>query len=246
MADFSLVLAKRIGPLFLVPLLCTFGTPLYGRGITVPTGDDTTSTILPGSKGISRSISLVKEKYQGDTLTVGNYLIAYARTGTDVRGIRQLALNEDSVLAEIAHGMGRLGLKLGPPPAKANILDPGIVLVDRKNWSKRVETNVLEHVAKTTPLKGKLNLIPTIIYRVDYTVGFFYGPGPVNVSYFITLVVFIFNDKKELVYRDGSVIRARSKAIPEWEDALAFPIQKRVTRGDFEEMIRLAMLKYVE
>jgi hypothetical protein len=216
----------------------------FSCGVPIPT--DRTSVYAARETGFHRFSPVLAEKYQGDIITVSNYLIANARTGSYFSGIKSLDINEDSVFSEIINEIHTLDMKIDISNKRTNILDPDIIFVDKHSWNKRIENNVFKFVSEIDKMEGKLNLIPTIIYRLDHDASSFNGPGDVKVRYSIFFIVFIFNERKELVLKDGSGIRAKSESIEHWEEALAFPIEARVTEAHFEEMIREALRDYLE
>ncbi|MCC5929442.1 MAG: hypothetical protein JJU28_09375 [Cyclobacteriaceae bacterium] len=68
----------------------------------------------------------------------------------------------------------------------------------------------------------------------------------VYIDYYVFCIVYVFNDKMELIYKDQSGVNAKPESIWEWEDALTFPIEERITEEHFEEMIREALRDYIE
>lgn len=228
---------KKICTLILVSIVLSCGVP-------IPT--DRTSVFAARDTGFHRFRPVMTEKYKGNTLSVSNYLIAHARTGSNLSGIQSMVVNEDSVFSEIINGINKLGLKINISNNRSNILDPNIIFVDKHSWNKRIENNVFKFISEIEIMEGKLNLIPAIVYRLDHDASSFNGPGDVKVRYSISFIAFIFNERKELILKDGSGINAKSESIWEWEEALAFPIEERVTKEHFEEMIREALREYIE
>lgn len=215
----------------------------FSCGVPLPT--DRTVVYASRDVGYYKFKPVLKEKYKGDTLTVSNYLIANVRTGSYFRGIKSMEIDEDSVLSKILDGMGKLNLTINQSDNLYNIFNFDIVSQDKHSWNRSIENNVLDFISEVNKMEGKLNLIPSILYKIDHDASSFNGPGDVNVRYSVFFMVVIFNDKKELIFKDGSGIGVKSESIWHWEEALAFPIEKRVTEAHFEEMILEALREYI-
>ncbi len=217
---------------------------VFSCGIPLPT--DKTVVYASRDVGYYRFKPVKKEKYSGDTLIISNYLIANTLTSSRFRGNKLREVQEDSVLNLIANGMIKTNINLKINSENRNILRPEIILEDKHNWTKRIENNVFEFASEMDKEQGKLYIIPAILFRQIHNARSFNGPGAVNIDYFVFCIVFVFNDEMELIYKDQSGINAKSESIWHWEEALAFPIEDRVTKEHFEEMIREALRDYID
>ncbi|WP_194774303.1 hypothetical protein [Pararhodonellum marinum] len=142
--------------------------------------------------------------------------------------------------------MKKANINVNTNAENTNILIPEIILREKYDWTKRVENNVFEFLSKMDKMEGTLNVIPAILYRTIHSAGSFNGPGEILIRYHVFFTIYIFNDKMELVYKYQAGIRAKSESIWHWEEALAFPIEDRVTEAHFEEMIREVLREYIE
>ncbi|WP_194774304.1 hypothetical protein [Pararhodonellum marinum] len=229
----------RLNQLFLLIL----ASMIFSCGVPLPT--DRTVVYASRDVGYYKFNPVKKEKYSGDTLIISNYLIAKTWTSSRFRGNKMREVQEDSILNLIANGMIKANINFKINPENKNIVRPEIILEDKHNWTKRIENNIFEFASEMDKEEGKHYIIPAILFRLIHNARSFNGPGAVNIDYFVFCIVFVFNDKMELIYKDQSGINAKSESIWEWEEALAFPIEDRVTEAHFEEMIREALREYI-
>lgn len=216
---------------------------VYSCGIPLPR--DRTIVYASRDVGYYKFKPVLKEKYNGDTLIISNYLIANTWTSTRFRGNKLRDFQEDSVLNLIVNGMIHANVNLKINSDNKNIMRSEFILDDKYNWTKRIENNVFAFASKMDKEDGKLNIIPAILFRLIHNAGSFNGPGAVNIDYYVFCIVYVFNDKMELIYKDQSGVNAKPESIWHWEEALAFPIEKRVTEAHFEEMILEALREYI-
>jgi len=190
---------------------------------------------------------LTEKKYRGDTIYIGDYLIFNGRTASNLSEREFLEVNEDSILSKMTEILAKMGVHHKIDKSGKNLYNPNIFFdSSNKTVINGIEKNIHKVKSTNSVLKNNKFLIPAFVYRKDHDASSFNGPGDVKVRYFVTFMVFIYNEKNDLVYKNERSISAKPESIKHWEEALAFPIEDRVTEAHFEEMIREALRSYLE
>ncbi|MCC5929441.1 MAG: hypothetical protein JJU28_09370 [Cyclobacteriaceae bacterium] len=235
------IVAFNMRSVILILLLLQF----YSCGIPIPT--DKTAQIDSRSIAFAGFKPVFIEQYNGDSLIISNYLLANFITGSHFKGIKVLKTNEDSVVSAISNVLHDLNLPLVQENELLNIFSPDNYYNPdfSHHHFQRVERSVFEFVKEMKNTSGKSSLVPAIDIRKDRSSGGYAGMTSVISNYFVTFMVFIFNNDGELIYKNISGIHAKPREFAFWEEALAYPIERTLTNENFEEMIFMAIRDYL-
>lgn len=216
----------------------------YACGVPIPS--DRTVVYSRKDAGDYKFKPVKLESYKGDSLFIKDYIIINYRTVSFIEGHMYDSINENCVIYVLNNILNDVGIRTKIQENKKNKFDHNYVFKDAKDFYYGIDENV--YSIPTIDNEQEIDdyfLISVLSFKKSHSANSFNGPGEVKVSYDLLFIIYVYNNKNELIYKNERSIRAKPEFIWQYEEALAFPIEKRVTEAHFEEMILEALREYI-